>query len=147
MPPDITKLIVSSDHNAFKNQSVQRGNLSLPTSIPASSRSNSSITFNLNESANFVQPYVYATDYGDYFNFLDSQYHNFWRAINNSISSGGDFLVFSSNGLIAFTVRLEFAGALVTATLSIRNISGSPITINHPTYLVPVTFIEYTLDR
>lgn len=148
MNPDIEKLILSSDHNAFKNRSVQRGFLAIPTSIPASSRVNTTIQFTLSELANFIVPYIFATDYGDYFNFLDSKYHDFWRPINNSTASGsGDFLLFTSGGLYDYAVRISLDGNIVTVTGSFRNISGGTITINHPNYLVPITFIEYTLDK
>lgn len=148
MEPDITKLIMTSDKNAFKNESVQRNNLAIPTSIPASSRVTSTVTFTLSEIANFIQAYIYATDYGDYFNFLDSKYHDGWRSINNSTASGsGEYLLFTSGGLYDFAVRISINGNVVTATASFRNISASTITINHPTYLIPITFIEYTLER
>lgn len=148
MEPDITKLIMTSDKNAFKNESVQRNNLAIPTSIPASSRVTSTVQFTLNEAANFLQVYVYATDYGDYFNFLDSKYHDGWRPINNSSASGsGEYLLFTSGGLYDYGVKISINGKIVTATAYFRNISGGTITINHPTYLVPITFIEYTLDR
>lgn len=146
--PDITKLIMTSDNNAFKNQNVQRGNLPIPTSIPASSQVTRSIEFTLDEVANFIQAYCFATDYGDYFNFLDSLYHNAWRSINNSTASGsGDFLLFTSSGLYDFGVRIILNGNKVTVVGYYRNITGSTLTINHPTYVVPITFIEYTLDK
>jgi hypothetical protein len=148
MEPDITKLIMTTDRNAFKNESVQRSNIAIPASIPASSSIVRTVTFELNESANFIQVYIYATDYGDYFNFLDSKYHDGWRPINNSTASGsGDFLIFTSGGLYDYAVRISINGREVTATAYFRNISGSPITVNHPTYLIPITFIEYTLER
>lgn len=146
--PDITKLIMTSDKNAFKNQSVQRGNIPIPASIPANSQLTTSIEFTLAETANFIQAYIYATDYGDYFNFLDSVYHDAWRSINNSTASGsGDYLIFTSGGLYDYGVRIRLNGNKVTATAYFRNISGSTITINHPTLLIPITFIEYTLDK
>lgn len=148
MDEDVTKLILTSDLNAFKNRSVQRGNIPIPTSIAAGARVVNSITFTLSENANFIQAYIYATDYGDYFNFLDSKYHDGWRSINNSAASGsGEYLIFTSGGLYDYAVRISINGNVVTATASFRNISGGTITINHPTYLVPITFIEYTLDR
>lgn len=148
MEPDITKLIMTSDKNAFKNESVQRNNLAIPASIPASSRVTSTVQFTLNEAANFIQVYVYATDYGDYFNFLDSKYHDGWRPINNSSASGsGEYLLFTSGGLYDYGVKISIKGKIVTATAYFRNISASTITINHPTLLIPITFIEYTLDR
>lgn len=148
MEPDITKLIMTSDKNAFKNESVQRGFLPIPTSIPAGSRVVNQIQFTLSELANFIQVYIYASDYGDYFNYLDSKYHDGWRPINNSTASGsGDFLLFTSGGLYDYAVRISLEGNVVTLTGSFRNISGGTITINHPNWLVPVTFIEYTLDK
>lgn len=148
MEPDITKLVMTSDKNAFKNENVQRGNIPIPASIAASSQVTASIEFTLNETANFIQAYIFATDYGDYFNFTDSVYHNAWRSINNSTASGsGDYLLFTSGGLYDFGVRISLNGNKVTATAYFRNISASPITINHPTLLIPITFIEYTLDK
>jgi hypothetical protein len=146
MEPDITKLILSSDHNAFKNASVQRGTIPIPTSIAASTRVTNTITFTLSESANFIQAYVFASDYGDYFNFGDSKYHDNWRSINNS-SGTSEYLIFTSGGLYNYSIRISLNGNVVTVTASFRNISGGTITINHPSYLVPITFIEYTLDR
>lgn len=148
MEPDITKLIMTSDKNAFKNESVQRSNLAIPTSIAAGAKVTTTVEFTLNEAANFIQVYIFATDYGDYFNFLDSKYHDGWRPINNSTASGsGEYLIFTSGGLYDYAVRISIDGKKVTATASFRNISGGTITINHPTYLIPITFIEYTLDR
>lgn len=148
MNDDITKLILTSDNNAFKNQSVQRSNLAIPTSIAASSRVTSTVEFTLSDTANFIVPYVYATDYGDYFNYLDSQYHDAWRPINNSTASGsGEYFLRTSGGIYDFGVRIKINGKKVTATAYFRNISGAPITVIHPTFLIPITFIEYTLDR
>lgn len=148
MEPDITKLIMTSDKNAFKNESVQRAFIPIPTSIAANTRVTATVQFTLNEAANFIAPYVYASDYGDYFNFLDSKYHDGWRPLNNSTASGsGDFLLFTSAGLYDYGVRLSLDRNIVTATAYFRNISASPITINHPNYLIPITFIEYTLDK
>lgn len=146
--PDIAKLILSSDHNAFKNESVQRSFLPLPTSIPAATRVVNTITFTLSEAANFIVPCVFATDYGDYFNYGDGKYHDAWRPINNSIAtSSGDYLLLSSAGLINFAMRISIKDNIVTATLTVRNLGASTITINHPTYQVPITFVEYTLDK
>lgn len=147
MDDDITKLIMTTDNNAFKNESVQRGILTIPGTIPAGVLYTTDIQFTLTEVANFIQAYTYATDYQDYFNYLDSGYHDAWRQSNNSTTASGDFLLFTSGGLYPFTVRLIFSGNFVTARLQINNVGGAAKTVDHPTYQVPVTFIEYTLER
>lgn len=96
MAVDLDKLMLHSAYNTFKNINVQRDYLDIPTSLSAGQYYTDSVTFQLTEDIAFLQAYSYATDYGDYFNYLDSGYHDAWRVINNN----NDYVVFSSSGLL-----------------------------------------------
>lgn len=141
MTLDLTKLILHTGYNSFKNSSVQRGNLTLPTSLNTSNFHTSTLVFTLTEPASFIQAYKYSSDYGDYFNYLDSAYHDAWRQVNVN----DDDLIFTSAGLYYYNIYMKLVGNVVTFTLfAPKSTSGTP-TVTHPTYLVPVTFVEYRL--
>lgn len=141
MTVDLTKLILHTGYNSFKNNSIQRGNLTLPTSLNTSTFFTSTLTFTLTQTASFIQAYKYSTDYGDYFNYLDSAYHNQWRQIN----ANNDDLIFTSSGLYYYNIYMKLASNVVTFSLvAPKSTSGTP-TVTHPTGLVPVTFVEYRL--
>lgn len=140
MTPDLSKLLLHTSYNAFKNNSVQRGTLALPTSLTPSQVYTDSVTFTLSENAAFIQAYVYATDYGDYFNFTDGAYHDGWRMVNTN----NDYLIFGSYTLLNYYIRMSLNGNQVTFTLYVKNASHDN-TMSHPTHTVPITFIDYTL--
>lgn len=145
MEPDLDKLLLHSSYNTFKNLSVQRDELDLPTSMSAGQYYTDSVTFQLTEDIAFLQAYSFATDYADYFNFLDSGYHDFWRAINNN----NDYLVFSSSGLLFYNIYmfLDTAKKQVTFTLVLSRVGFGAVTIRHDTYKVPITFVDYRLTN
>lgn len=133
----LQKLILHSSYNSFKNTSIQRGNLTLPASM-AGAVYDSAVTFTLPETASFLGAYLYATDYAQYFEFLDSQYHNSWKQINNN----NDSLLFSSSGLQFFRVKMILNGNTITIRL---HINSGTYTVNHPTLLIPITVVSYRL--
>lgn len=141
MNPDLSKLILHTAYNTFKNINVYRDQLVLPSSLNTSSFYTYSTQFILSEDASFFQAYMYTSDYNQYFEFLDSAYHDAWRQIN----ANNDNLIFTSAGLYYYYVRMTIDGRKVTFTLfAPKSTSGTP-TVNHPTFRVPVTFIEYRL--
>lgn len=138
---DLTKLVLHTAYNSFKNVNVHRGNLIIPATLNTSTTYSHSISFTLSEVASFTQAYKYSSDYGEYFGFLDSQYHDAWRQINLN----ADDLIFTSGGLFYYRVNTSFVGNQVTFTLfAPKSTSGTPV-VRHPTFLVPVTFVEYRL--
>lgn len=146
MTVDPTKVAFSSSYNAFKNVSVQRGTVPMPGSLIANEQYSATVTFTLSESANFIQAYTEGTDYGDYFLYLDGEYHDSWL----QIKPNNDYLVFMDdagvNTLQFYRLEISIAGDDVTVIYSQFNTSF-PVTLNHPTGLVPVTFIEYNLAQ
>jgi len=145
MSVDLDKLMLHSSYNTFKNLNIQRGELVIPTSMTAGQYYTNSVSFTLTEEIAFLQGYSYATDYGDYFNYLDSQYHDEWRIINNNY----DYMLLSSSGLIVMLINmtLDTVNRRVTFTLSISREGSGAITIQHDTYRVPVTFVDYRLTN
>lgn len=141
MSVDLDKLALHTSYNTYKNNSVKRGNLALPTTLGAGATWTSTLTLTLSEAAPFIQAYSYGTDYGDYFNYLDSLYHDAWRVINQN----ADYLLFSSSGLQFYKINMVLNGTSVTFTLIHKNIGGGTLTYRHDTYLVPVTLIDYKL--
>lgn len=138
MTVDLTKLILHTGYNSFKNRSIQRGNLILPANLNA--YYTNVLTFTLQEPASFIQAYKYSSDYGDYFTHLDSKYHDAWRLVH---TNQDDLLFSTTNTLHAFNILMKLEGSKVTFTLT-ANASAGKI-ISHPTGLVPITFVEYRL--
>ena len=143
MAVDLDKLMLHSSYNTFKNISVQRGNLAIPASVGAGVVYTDTVTFNLQEAAAFMQGYSYATDYGDYFNYLDSRYHDNWR----NVHTNNDYMLLSSSGLLSYTIRMQLSGSTATFTLRLSRAGFGAVTITHPTYLVPINFIDYKLTN
>ena len=143
MAVDLDKLMLHSSYNTFKNIDVQKNTLDLPTSVGAGSIYTDSVTFNLQETAVFMQGYSFATDYGDYFNYLDSQYHDEWR----NVHTNNDYMVLSSSGLLTYTIKLELTATSAIFTLRLSRQGFGAVTINHPTYLVSIAFIDYRLTN
>lgn len=141
MSVDLDKLLLHSSYNTLKNNSVQRGNLDLPTSLAAGATWTDTLSFTLSEDPAFIQAYSYASDYGDYFTYLDSAYHDEWRQIHTN----NDYLLFSDGGLQYFNIYTQVTGLTITFTLYHKNISASTLTYRHDTDVVPVTFIDYSL--
>lgn len=141
MTVDLDKLALHTSYNTYKNNSVKRGNLALPTSLGAGLTWTSTLTLTLSQAAAFLQAYSFATDYGDYFNYLDSQYHDAWRIVNQN----ADYLLNSSGGLQFFNINMVLSGTSVTFTLIHKNTGGGTLTYIHNTYLVPIALIDYTL--
>lgn len=145
----ISNTILDSDYNAFKNLQVSRGTLNLPTSVTNGSVYTSSATFTIDEAANFIVAFAETTDYKQYFTLLDSQYHDTWRRVNSVTPNTNDYLLFSDSASVeSYQITLQFSGNSVTVTLSYKNISGSTQTFNnHPTHVVKIAFVEYTLAQ
>lgn len=143
MAVDLDKLMLHSSYNTFKNIDVQKDTLALPTAVGAGSIYTDSVTFSLAETAAFIQGYSYATDYGDYFNYLDSGYHDEWR----NVHTNNDYMVLSSSGLLTYTIKLELTATSAIFTLRLSRQGFGAVTINHPTYLVPIAFIDYRLTN
>lgn len=145
MAVNLDKLMLHSAYNTFKNISVQRGQLTLPPSVGAGVVYTDTITFDLSEEIAFLQAYSFATDYADYFNYLDSHLHDNWRVVNTN----NDYLVFSSSGLLSYTINmsLDFTARTVTFTLRLSRMGFGAVTINHNTYKVPITFVDYRLTN
>ena len=141
MAVDLSKLILHTGYNSFKNVAVHRGNLTLPTSLNTSSVYTNSISFTLDDQASFTQAYMYTSDYSQYFQFLDSGYHDAWRQIN----ANNDNLIFTSSGLYYYYVRMTVNANVVTFTLYAPKATAGTPTVRHPTGLVPITFTEYRL--
>jgi hypothetical protein len=140
MNPTTDSTLLDSSFNAFKNSSVQHANFNLPASLAANQNYSQTVTFKMSLNASFLQAYVFSTDYQYYFDFLDSQYHDNWRLIN----ANADHLCRSSGSLLNFQVNMYLVGNLANFTLYLRGLS-SATTILHPTFLIPITFIDYTL--
>lgn len=138
---DIDKLILHTTYNAFKNNSVQRDNLSLPTSVASGAVFTSVVSFITSQPAAFVPAFAFSTDYDNYFQFVDSQYHNTWRPVSGSQVHA----LFSTTSLDFFRINFTITGTVITFTLYYKNSGGGTLTFNHPTGKVPITLIDYTL--
>lgn len=145
MAVDLDKLMFHTSYNTMKNLNVQKDYLDIPASVGAGVLYTDTVTFNLTEQIAFLQAYVFATDYGDYFSFLDGTYHDQWRTVNNN----NDYLILSDAGLISYNIRmsLDVGSLTVSFVLSISRVGFGAINIRHNTFRVPITFVDYRLTN
>lgn len=137
--PDL--VVLSTSHNAFKNNGVFRDAFAFFTSSTGSVQKKT-ITFTLQEDTDFIQLFVYGTDYAKYFRYLDSQYHNSWMQVEQSF----DYLVFNSpvSSLWYYNITYTVVGRVVTVVLTVNGFGSFNFT---PGLTVPIAFVEYTLAR
>lgn len=148
MKPDEQKIITSPSYNSFKNITIHRGEFTFPSQTDPSSSTpdTQTVQFILQEPASFNQLFVYATDYGEYFRYLDSQYHDQWRAIEST----DDFLIFDDpvTSLYYFNIDWQIDGNQVIVKRTLPNFdefpSGDPVVLT-PGLTVPFAFVEYVL--
>lgn len=139
---DLSKILLHSALNAFKNNSNPSDVLSLPTSLAAGATWTDSVSFMLASTTSFIQTYIYSTDYSDSFRYPDSEYHDYWHPLNVSESS----LIYDvATFLYFYDINIYINEGAVTATLIIENDTGSTVNYDHPTYEVPITLIDYSL--
>lgn len=136
----LRKLVLHTSYNSFKNTSFQSDVLTLPSSLGVSAY-NTSVSFTLPETASFLGAYMYTSDYAQYFEYLDSAYHDAWRQINNN----NDNLIFTSGGLYYYRIRMKLDGTTVTFSLYAPAATSGTPTVTHPTHQVPITLAAYRL--
>lgn len=112
----------------------------MPTSHTNGVEDVRSVTFTLDESTDFVQLLVYATDYGEYFRYLDSVYHDSWLPIEQAET----FLLLPGRTLLYFSMDYKVVDNVVTVSLRIPAFFS---TQSYPARSIPVAFVEYTLAR
>ena len=139
---DLSKTLFHSGFNAFKNDNLFQGTLTLPSSLANNTEYTDTVSFTVAQSDNFMQAYIYSTDYNDSFRYLDDNYHDYWHALNVSESN---LLFDNATFLWFYDVTINKVDDIITATLYIENSSGSTLTYDHPTFEVPVAFVDYSL--
>jgi len=137
--PDL--IVMSSEFNAFKNNGVHRHEFDFFVSSTGSVQTKS-FTFTLADDTDFVQLFVYGTDYAKYFRYLDSQYHDKWQPVEQSL----DYLVFNHpvSSLYYYKVNYKIVNNVVTVYLTVNGFGSFNFT---PGMKVPIAFVEYTLAR
>lgn len=138
---DVENILMHSSINSFKNNGVHRYNFPFFTASTGSPQKIEH-TFTLQQDTDFVQLLVFATDYAKYFRYLDSQYHNKWQPVEQSL----DYLVFNHpvTSLYYFTVNYKIDGDQVTVVLNVNGFGSFNFT---PGLEVPIAFVEYTLAK
>jgi hypothetical protein len=133
---------LTPSNNTFKNSSVQRAELSLPSSLSAGAEHTDSEVFTLSENISLIECYAYTTDYDEYFRHLDSSYHDSWRPINSSRVH----LVLDSPVTTLSEYELDYFidGDEVTVRLYMKNRTAGSLTYT-PNKTAPIVFVEYTL--
>lgn len=146
---NIDNFILTTDCNSFKSNGVTKGNLIIPTSIDAGTKYTYDVIVPINDdnsSPHFSNVFVYATDYADNFDYFPAigVYRDRWNDAR-SLSSGVTIL--SSAGLLNGYIIVKSTNNSIYVTLSISRIGMSAVTITHPTYLMPVSIVDYNLSN
>ena len=140
---DVENILMHSSINSFKNTSVHRADMAIPSPHTNGVQQTITEVFTLAEDTDFVQLMVYATDYSNYFRFLDGAYHDKWMMVEQSF----DYLLRQNppSSLYYFNVDYKIDGDQVTVTITIP--AFFPTTNWTAGMVVPIAFVEYTLDR
>lgn len=139
MAVDLSKFVMHSSFNSFKNNSVYTGSITIPATITSGSTYTRSVTFTMSEAAAFLQVHIFATPYTEY-NY-DGSYQNAWAQIESS-PIGYALLDSPATSLYYFEASYTVVGNSVTVTIFIPN---QVATFNTGSPVVPISFVEYNL--
>jgi len=139
---DETKLQSASAYNTFKNNTSTNYTFAIPSTLANGSGYTYTKNFTFTGNINFIELYIFATEYGEYFRYLDNAYHNSWMVLNTVRQN---YLLLSSGGLWDYGINYTINGNVVSVTLSIfKNSTGSTITFSG-SLTVPIVFVDYTI--
>lgn len=147
MTVDLTKLVLYTPDNAFKNVNRYSGSLTFPTTIPASSTTLITTVFSLTDTpvyteffANFLELNEATSTYGTAYGTTPVRWYS-----GNVAGQFGIALHETAPASTWINVGIypTIVGNTVTITGAVFNGSGSVLTVNALT--VPFVFIEYTL--
>lgn len=143
MGVDLTKLIMISTNNSFKNNGVNRGSLVIPASIGAGAIYTNTATFNIPTGVDFQAIFGYFTSYsarifaGPVFNTYQDRWYD--------ASQVQDIFIISSAGVLQGQVITTINGNTITVTLRISRMGFGAVTITHGTYAIPISIVAYSM--
>lgn len=143
MSVDLTKLIMISKNNSFKNNGVNRDNLVVPASIGAGSIYTNTVTFTIPTGVDFQAAFAFFTSYSAriFAGTPFTTYQDRWY----DISQIEDIFFVSSAGVISGQFLLSVSGKTITITLRISRQGLGAVTITHPTGVIPVSLVAYSM--
>lgn len=140
--PDLSKLILYSPDNSFKNVNKYPGSLSFPTSLTGSQVSNTSVTISLSDSPVFLEFFANFLELLDAINGIGSAQ---WYSAN--VSGGNDIGIHVTTaphvGWIGCSLYSVVSGSTVTVTGTVINPYSSTVSLDPLT--IPFVFIDYDL--
>lgn len=148
---DLSKVVLATQYNSFKNNNIYTGSINFPTSVAAGVTTQTTVTIALNETPNFSKFFGYFQEFTD----TDQQYtvgsgYNGAEWYPSNVGGQGDV------GLLVITPLANagpYGGFLygviqdnaLVVTASITNIYSS--TATYQALNVPFAFIDYSLSR
>lgn len=141
---DLTKLTLFSKNNSFKNASNPKGNLVVPASIGAGVIYTNSISFTIASGVDFISTFGYFTSYSD--RIFAGPPLNVYRDRWNEVSQIQDVFVYSSSGVLAGQILMTISGNTITITLRISRQGFGAVTITHPTGVIPISLVTYSMS-
>lgn len=140
---DLNKLIMISKNNSFKNNGVNRGNLVIPASVGAGSVYTNTLSFNIPTGVDFQVAFGYFTSYsarifaGPSFTTYQDRWYD--------VSQIQDLFFVTSAGVVNGQILISISGNTINATLRISRQGMSAITISHPTNIIPISIVAYSM--
>lgn len=143
MPIDLSKLIMISKNNAFKNAENPKGNLIVPASIGAGAIYTNSLVFTIPTGVDFQTAFGFFTSYSNrlFAGTPLTTYQDRWY----DISQIQDLFFISSSGVLSGQLLMNISGNTITITLRISRQGFGAVTITHPTGIVPISLVTYSM--
>lgn len=144
MPADLNKLVLYSKNNSFKNQNVYRGNITIPTGVGAGAISNTSVTFTVPDGTEFIEIFGFFTSYSYRIEVIGiplTTYADMWQ---NLVGTRDSVFLYTSAGIMFGTLSLRVTGNQVFVNLNISRMGMGAMTINHGTYVLPISLVAYS---
>lgn len=141
---DLAKLIMISKNNSFKNNDNFKANLIVPASIGAGVIYTNSQTFTIPTGVDFQTAFGFFTSYSNRL-FLGpplTTYQDRWY----DISQIQDLFFISSGGVISGQILMNISGNTVTLTLRISRQGFGAVTLTHPTGIIPISLVTYSMS-
>lgn len=141
MSADLTKLIFTSEANAYKNVASYSGTITFPTSLTANQTSTNSVTFSLAEAPTFLKLYAKFTEYVDRLSGVSPQWYA--AAAAGYYTVGINITTGVHAGVISCGLTVFVSGTTVTVQGILNNPYSDPITLE--SLAVPFVLVDYSL--
>jgi hypothetical protein len=146
---DLTKAVLVSDYNAYKNDSiVHTGSITLPTTLTAGQNSLTTVTVSLDIAPNFSQFFAYFTEYLDLTTYPNGVYGDpHWYPVDAASSGACGVWVTAPAGNVGSPLTVNINPVIVGTTIQVQAVIFNPYSnsVTLAPLTVPFAFTQYSL--